>query len=515
MSGWIGFNTAVSGLLASQRSLYTTNHNISNANTAGYSRQIATQTTRNPHALPGIGMLGTGTDITSINRVRSTYIDRKYWGENSPLGEWEVKRDTLVEIERLFNEPSDSSIRKNLDEFFDALETLSTNPSSYAHRALVKEKADAVTKYLNETSQKFFDVQKELNFQVATKVSQVNDYAEQIRNLNQQIYSIELDGTHANDLRDKRDLLVDQLSKIVNIQTSEENDKFRILIGGITLVDHIDANKLIATPMEGENKLNPKETLYDVKWESTGQKLNLRGGELKGLLEMRDGTGEGGEYKGVPFYITRLNEFAQGMFETLNAVHFQGHGLNGSEKMFLFSINEKNTSKLGLDTNALDLSDRNSKGYEKYQEFIKDNVTAANISLSGDILDSLDNIAAGLSQNKGVEDNTNILKLITLRENKNFFSDPGKPQGTPEDFLKSILSTLAVDSQQALRMTDNQSAIVENIAMRRMSESGVSIDEEMSNMVRFQHTYNASARMITTLDQIMEVTINRLGLVGR
>ena len=96
MSGWIGFNTAVSGLLASQKSLYTTNHNIANANTEGYSRQKVLQKASSPLTLPGIGMLGTGTDVYDIVRVRNGYVDFKYWQENAPAGEWEVKRDTLV-----------------------------------------------------------------------------------------------------------------------------------------------------------------------------------------------------------------------------------------------------------------------------------------------------------------------------------------------------------------------------------------------------------------------------------
>ena len=113
-----GFNTAVKGLLASQRSLYITNHNINNINTKGYSRQQGAQSATTPYDLPGIGFLGTGTEIYDISRVRNSYLDFKYWNENAPMGEWETKMKHLSEIEKLFGEPSNSSFRQYLDDFF-------------------------------------------------------------------------------------------------------------------------------------------------------------------------------------------------------------------------------------------------------------------------------------------------------------------------------------------------------------------------------------------------------------
>ncbi len=130
-------------------------------------------------------------------------------------------------------------------------------------------------------------------------------------------------------------------------------------------------------------------------------------------------------------------------------------------------------------------------------------------------MEDLANIAAAGSEPGSAEDNRNLLELIKLRENGNFFDGSLGIKGTPDDFLKSIISNLAVDSMQGIRMYDTQNLILKNIESKRDSISGVSYDEEMADMVRFQHTYAASARMISTLDMIMDVTINRLGLVGR
>lgn len=523
MSGWTGFRTAVSGLLASQRSLYITNHNVANANTEGYSRQEVKQRTNTPLVLPGVGTLGMGTDTYDISRIRNEYIDFKYIHENSPLGEWEVKRENLVSIENIFNEPSEASFRKNLDEFFNSLETLSTEPSNYSHRSLVREKAEALTNHLNETVQRLYSEQKELNFAIRTETKQINDLSMQIRNLNDQIYKLEIDNNKANDLRDRRGILIDELSKIVNIQTNEIDGKLRISIGGMSLVNHIETSKLKVTAVD--NPYNPEEKLAQVEWETGNQILTPKSGELKGLLELRDGDGAKGSYRGVAFYIERLNQFARKFVERINGVHYKGEGLNDSNKKLMLSwdgldtstVDSQFNSKYGISLDVVDFQDESSANYQDYKDFINENVRADNISLAGDILNNLDSIAhiATASTSKdGVENNENVLELIELRENNMFFDDT-TPQGTPDDFLKAILSNLAVDSQQASRMTENQSAIMNNIETKREAISGVSLDEEMSNMVKFQHSYNASARMLTTIDKIYEVTINRLGLVGR
>ncbi|SHH41829.1 flagellar hook-associated protein FlgK [Sporanaerobacter acetigenes] len=472
-----GFNTAVSGLLASQRALYVTNHNISNMNTDGYSRQVALQRATNPMSLPGIGYLGTGTEIYDIVRMRDSYVDFKYWNESAPKGEWEAKRTSLLEIEKLLGEPSDSSFRKYMDDFFSSLDELSKNPSDYAFRQPVKESALSLTKHINETAKRLENMRKETIFSIDTKVKQINDIADQIGNLNKQIYVLELDGKSANDLRDKRELLVDELSKIVNVRVDESKDgKYRVNVGGISLIDHDYINKMEYKP---KNSAYPYEN-RELKW-ADGNKVTLQSGELKGLIELVEGDGEKGSYRGIPFYQKKLDDFAGGFAGKINEQHGKGYDLEGEQGKEFFTFDANNP--------------------------------ALTISVSQAILEDVGKIAAAGTKD-GVEDNTNILKIIDLREDKAFFGD-GMSKGTPDDFIKSILSNLAVDSMQAQRMDSTQKLIIKNIEKRRQSESGVYQDEEMTNLVKFQHSYTASARMITTLDQILDVTINRLGLVGR
>lgn len=510
MSGWIGFSTAVSGLLTSQKSLYITNHNIVNVDSEGYSRQKGVQHALSPHYLAGTGLLGGGTTIDSIRRVRDDFVDFKYWTEQGNHGQWEIKQKSLYDIENIFNEPSDNSLNKNLEELYTALDILSTNPSDSSNRRQLKEVAVALTKNLNEVSSKLYNSQKELNFSVMTNIKQVNDYAVQISNLNKEIGYLEMDGTMANDLRDKRDLVMDQLSKLVNVNAKEIDGKYTVTIKGVTLVEHDMVSKFKYPPALMDNPWNPKEKLAKVQWESSGETVNLESGEIKSLLELRDGDGEGNTYRGVPFYIKRLNQYAQKMVERFNEIHYQGKGLEGESDIFFFTIDNKTSNEFysGMDySDAAKVADMN--------QYIKDNVRADNISLSMDIQADLNNICAGSKDNEGVEDKETILKLIETRDDRHFFDSNDAPKGKPEDFIQSIISTLSVDSQQSIRMEGNQATILKSIVKRRTSISGVSMDEETANLVKYQHSYTASAKMITTMDKIYDITINRLGLVGR
>lgn len=490
MSGWIGFNTAVTGLLTSQRKLYITNHNIANANTEGYSRQVATQNATAPHRLPGIGFVGTGTNITSIERVRDSYLDYKYRTENAPLGEWEIKRNTLLDIEHILKETKDEGLSKYVDDFFKSLEDLSKNPSDDSYRVAVREKAIAMTNHLNETATKLYNLERDVNYQINAQVKKVNDIGSQIKNLNEQIYKLEIDGKKANDLRDQRDLLVNELSKLVNVQVSEQDGKFKVSIGGASLVEHSNLSRLQDPPRTVVSEISG-EKLVQVEWEN-GNKVALKSGEIKGLLDVRDGSGFNGEYGGIPYYVERLNDFANIFAKKINDVHSQGYNAN-------------NATGINFFYQPMDDSTDPPKEIP---------ITAATIKIDLRIIETLDNIAAGKYSNDA-EDNKNILDIIELRESKGFFSGSKHSQGTPEDYLTSIVSTLGVDSQYAIRMQDNQKLILNGIESRIDSVSSVDPDEEMADMVKFMKTYSASAKMISTLDEIFDITVNRLGLVGR
>ena len=468
-----GFNSAVRGLLASQRALYTTNHNIDNANTKGYSRQQIEQRATSPFKLPGVGFLGSGTEVYNVERIRDSFVDFKYWNETAPKGEWELKKNTLNEIEKLMGEPSNNIFGKYMDDFYSSLDEMSKDPSDIAFREPVRENAMAFTKHIQETAKRLQDMQKETEYTIEMKVKHVNSLSSQIAGLNRQIYSQELDGRQANDLRDRRELLVDELSNIANIRVNESSDgKYDVSVNGISIVDHLYTNKIFFD----------KEKEGEIFWEN-GSLVNLKSGELKGLQEFYVGNGQGNSYRGIPYYMRQLNEFAKGFADKFNELHKEGYGLGSSNKagnFFTYDINS----------------------------------IAATLTLNQSIIDDIRNIAAAKNPGGLAEDNGNLMALISQRESKEFFSGDVS-QGTPDDFIKSMLSSMAVDSLQAKRLYGTQELIQKNIETKRNSISGVSLDEEMADMVRFQHVYIASSKMITTMDTIIDITVNRLGLVGR
>ncbi|WP_026479003.1 flagellar hook-associated protein FlgK [Alkaliphilus transvaalensis] len=512
-STFLGFNTATSGLFAAQRALDVTGHNIANVNTPGYSRQRLNQTQANAMRLPGgRGMLGTGANPISITQFRNEFLDFKYRSEVSSLGFWETKADGLRFLEAIFNEPSDTGITTVMDELFSSFQELSKNPENLTTRALVRQRAISFTNTVNHTYNQLEKMAVDLNFDINTTVNAINSYADQIAILNNQIYRAEVDGSHANDLRDQRNLLIDELSKLVNVEVVEVVDsnafagskgsKMVLQINGQALVSHDRTYKLDAST-EQPSSFDPELMMRQIRW-ANGDALDIRGlsGELRGLLDLRDGDSD--SRKGVPFYIGELNKFVTKFAEEINDIHRSAYGLNGE---FIAGIgNDTDGGGYLLFTSGKKFSSEMYDGGVLQSHLI----TAKNIQISLDIDADSNKIASAARIDLLPGDGSVALKLGELRHKSSMFE-----QGKPEDFIKSLISNLGVDTQEAIRMTTNQQFMLQQIDNQRQSVSGVSIDEEMSNMVRFQHAYNASARMITTMDEMLDVVINRIGLVGR
>ncbi len=501
-STFTGFNIVKSGLFAAQRSLDITGHNISNVNTPGYSRQRLNQAQSTPMALyGGQGMLGTGVDSLSITQFRNEFLDFKYRSEINTQGYWDAKSQGLQFIEAIMNEPSDTGITTVIDEMFSAFQELSKNPESLTTRALVRQRGIAFTNTVNHMYTQMEKMVKDLNFDIQTTVTSINGYAEQIAKINEQIFRAELDGSHANDLRDQRNLLIDELSKLVDVEVMEVSDindqvisgqegksstkKMVLQINGQPLVYHDRVNKLDAST-DINSSFDNDVKVKQIKW-ANGDLLDVKSinGQLKGLLDLRDG--KEGSNKGIPYYIEELNEFVTTFATKVNAVHDDGYGLNGTTGVLFFTRNGVATGGTG------DIA-----------------FNAKNIKISQDVDLDWNKIAASASNDLLPGDGTIALKIVELRHDSGMFSE-----GKPEDFIKSLISNLGVDTQEAIRMVTNQEYLTSQIENQRQAVSGVSMDEEMSNMVRFQHAYNAAARMITTMDEMIDTIIHKVGLVGR
>ena len=308
-SQFFGLTIASSGLRAANAALNTTANNISNVHTEGYSRQQTVQEAANAlRVFATYGCAGAGVDTIAIERIRDSFYDMRFRNNNSTLGEYDIKRYYTDTLQQYLDDDGDTGFGTIYNLFEQTLYTVSTNPSSKDAKAQFIASAQKMVEYFNNTAGNLKELQKDVNEEIRLRVERINSIATEIATLNQQINVIEMTGAAANELRDKRDLLLDELSEIVDVDTREVpvtdvnnperetgGTRFTVYIaGGQTLVDDNDFHTLECRSRADNEKINQTDAdgLYDVFWDN-GNDFNLNnasmGGALKGLIEMRDG----------------------------------------------------------------------------------------------------------------------------------------------------------------------------------------------------------------------------------
>lgn len=310
-SQFFGLNIAYTGLLASNAAMNTTSNNIANVQTEGYSRQQVTQQASNAlRVFQTYGCAGAGVETLAIERVRDEFYDGRFWDNNAQLGEYDMKQYYMQQLETYFNDDGKNTGFKTIFDqlMVTGMQALLKNPSSDTAKSQFVGYAGALTEYFNGMAGNLEKVQKDINQEIKLKVDEINSIAGEVATLNKQINTIELTGVKANELRDRRTLLIDELSKIVDVQVKEtpiidannENretgaNRYMVKIaGGQMLVDGSDYNGLECVARTSYEKVNQTDIdgLYEVYW-ADGQKFNLynasMGGDLAGLIQMRDG----------------------------------------------------------------------------------------------------------------------------------------------------------------------------------------------------------------------------------
>ena len=338
-STFFGLTIASSGLRAANAALNTTGNNISNVNTAGYSRQeVQTEAANALRVFATYGCAGAGVETLAIERVRDQFYDNKYWANETKLGEYDAKVYYCKMIEEYFKDDNTTGFKSLFDQIGVTLQEITKNASSTDTKAQFLGAAKALTDYFNNLYGDLQDLQSDVNDEIKIRADQINSIAQDIAILNKQINVIELTGSRANELRDKRDLLIDQLSVVVDVQTQElpildeqgnETAAHRYMVkiaGGQTLVDMDDYRTLVCVARSDDEKVNQTDVdgLYDIMW-SNGIEFSLynasMGGELRGLIEMRDGNN--GEYfKGTATGMTFYNSFSTVKIQTTES-HLQ------------------------------------------------------------------------------------------------------------------------------------------------------------------------------------------------
>ena len=316
-SQFFGLNTAYTGLLNSNAGLNTTANNISNAETEGYSRQeVKSGASEALRVFTTYGCVGAGVDTLAIERIHDDFYDSKYWNNNTKAGEYDMKNYYMKQIEDYFKDDSTlEGFTTIFNKMMDAMAEVKKNPANVSTKSQFIGFAGNLCEYFNSMASSLEQVQKDVNSEIKLKIDEINSLANQIATLNKQINVIELSGSKANELRDKRTMLVDQLSAIVDVDVKEykitdSNDPDREtgasgyivrIAGGQLLVDTNEYNTLACVAKQSDEKINQSDIdgLYNVYWVTNtntgalGDEFSLYnarlGGELQGLIEMRDG----------------------------------------------------------------------------------------------------------------------------------------------------------------------------------------------------------------------------------
>jgi flagellar hook-associated protein 1 FlgK len=283
--GFASFEIARSGLFVNERGLYVTGHNISNVNTNGYVRQQAMITTGPYHTVygkSGMYQLGLGANIQQIRQIRHIFLDNIYRQESINLGYWEARSKTFQDVQAILAEPMGSGLQGVMNQFWDSWHELSKEPDSLTVRALVRQRGEALIHHINHMGVQLDKLQNDLDAEIRVRIDEVNQITRQIADLNVTILKIEVTGDTANDYRDQRNILVDRLSKLANVEVMEMQDgQLAVTLGGYFLVNKGVQTRLYA----GERQPG---TMFNVpKLEGTDIEVPLRGGLIKGLMESR------------------------------------------------------------------------------------------------------------------------------------------------------------------------------------------------------------------------------------
>lgn len=526
VSTFHGLEIAKRGMTTQQSALYTTGHNISNANTPGYTRQRVNFRTSEPFPGNGLnraqipGQMGTGVEAGTIERVRESFLDLQYRTENTKLGYYSSLSSSLAKMEDIMNEPSDSGLQSVISQFWNSLQDLADHPENLGARQVVASRGEMLADTFNYYYNSLDRIKSDLGSEIDVTVKNINTIVSQIDELNKQIASVEPHGLLPNDLYDKRDLLVDQLSSLVNIKvTTEKPDHYGqpaptaqgyyqielvqkdgTSFGSKAMLLSVDKgtgnstiNKLTVT---GENTADAplKGNVSSVKVGNQElDEFNFTG-RLAGLIESYGYKDQGTDKGYYPQMLEKLNKLAYAYASEFNEIHRNGYGLNSDQKA----------------GNFFDIGSRTS--------FDKNINYAQIIKVSDDVKKDPAKIAASgdPGSNSGNNQNAFLLSKIKSKDFSEYSASlPDDMSGTFDFYYAAMIGDLGVSAQSANKNRDNVQVLVDSVENNRQSVSGVLLDEEMTNLIMFQHAYNASARMINVIDEMLDKVINGMGVVGR
>jgi len=452
-----GLNIAKNALNAHTAVLNITAHNIANANTPGYSRQsvlltsIADESNRGLR-MSGIMSIGSGVDAMEVQRSRFALYDEIYRQENQDLADYTKTEELMNQVEVLFDEPSDRGMSTIINDFFNAWQEAANDPQNMAARQSLKSFGEELAGRLNRTYSRLETMREDIDTEIMSIPQQINEISRAIADLNVSVRVAESQRAQSNDLRDKRDYLVDQLSEFVDVRTIEQKDgTYTVMVGSQVIVERDNQSDLTSHTRISEIDGIKKSFIYS----SEGVEYESTRGKMGALIRFRD--------THLANIMDKLNTFTEALVSSVNYEHKYGYGLDGSTGVNFFNP---------LKTNAFNIA-------------VSDEISdVRKIAVSGD---------------GSVGDNANAFRINAIRDNKavdNTFS--------LSEYYNSMIAEIGIMAREAGTGRINEELLVTQIDNAREGIKGVSIDDELIQMIMTQRIYQSVSRIVVTLDELLQ-----------
>ena len=447
------FDISVRSLATYQMAMDATSHNVANASNPDYSRQRITFTTEIPEKLQGF-VWGSGVKIDSLLRVRDQLTDSQIRTNNQDYSNNTKKSEIQSQAEILFSEPSDLGISTLMDSFFTSWSQLAVTPNSNSLRLEVVRSAQRLASKVESVYSGLDNIKGDLLNDTNSKVDQLNNLLQNVQSLNAQIFQSTATGSSANDLMDQRDKVIDQLSQLANINVSyDESNSAIISVGGVFAANRTNSVVFKASQVNGQMKLTTADGQFTA---------NLNGGELYAVTDSYSNS--------IPHYQDKLNQIMTAMVDSVNSLHETAYNISNPPETGIKFFDSYKDGKLVVN-----------------QDIVLD---PGNIAISADGTEGNGEIALSISGLSSAK----ILNGSSLAEN-----------------YSSLVSEVGNNKLSADQLADATNMVLQQLQQQKSSYSGVSIDEEMTNMIRFQRSYDASAKLVSIADQMLQTVLSMVG----
>ena len=503
-----GLDIARKALSVQQYALESTLHNVANANTPGFSRQRVEMGPTLGTIVPGFnGIIGSGVQIDAVIRIRDSFLDYQLRNEYSTYAYREYCATIFSRLESFFQEPGEGGLKEAVNRFYDSWQNLTRDVTDSSLRAEVRASADVLASVVNSMDFSMLQLIQDIDAAILTSVEKVNVIATQIAALNHDIYLVESEGRYiANDLRDRRDLLLDQLSQVCEINTIEENNYVTVTVNGIRLISHTTVTTMGA-------RRDPATGLNEIEWifgPNVTLKTEIHSGLLGAQMEMKESVQKD--------YRDAMDQWVREFVWTINYQHRQGYYWDPELEEWDTGLDFFQPSGFEDDDGVMQPS-----GYSiRVNPLIMEGELGLNfIAAVGIDEDSMEGPYAG--------NNLNALLIAQTRNNKALLARLEEEireelfgswieetfgeinlQNTFEEKFSAFLLELGIRADSNYRLYETSTYQTKMLEQRRSSISDVSLDEEMTNMIKFQQAYAAAARLSSALNDVLTILMERV-----